>query len=59
MAVIIRRQYSQALLRLLEQEDYASLLLQHAATLTSVDPPTLAHLRSRIAAAKGPVSTLS
>lgn len=58
MAVIIRRQYSQALLRLLEQEDYASLLLQHAATLTSADPPTLAHLRSRIAAAKDPALTL-
>jgi CRP-like cAMP-binding protein/HEAT repeat protein/ATP/ADP translocase len=58
VAVVIRRQYSQALLTLLEQEDYASLLLQHAGTLTSADPPTLARLRSKLASTADPTLAL-
>lgn len=58
VAVVIRRQYSQALLTLLEQEDYASLLLQHAGTLTSADPPTLARLRSKLASTTDPTLAL-
>ena len=58
VAVVIRRQYSQALLRLLEQEDYTSLLLQHAATLNSADPPTLARLRDKLAATEDPALVL-
>jgi CRP-like cAMP-binding protein/HEAT repeat protein len=47
---VIRRQYSQALVKMLEQEDYSFLLSQEASTLTAADPATLNQLRKKLEA---------
>jgi HEAT repeat protein len=45
---IIRRQYAQALVTMLEQEDYSFLLSQEAAELTVADPSTLNRLHEKL-----------
>jgi HEAT repeat protein len=49
-ALVVRRQYSQALVTMLEQEDYSFLLSQSAADLTITDPATLNKLREKLEA---------
>lgn len=47
-ALVIRRQYGQALIAMLEQEDYSFLLSQVASDLTVADPATLRQLRKKL-----------
>ena len=47
-ALIVRRQYGQALVKMLEQEDYSFLLTQNASELTVADPATLSKLREKL-----------
>lgn len=47
-AWFIRQQYSQALVKMLEQEDYSFLLLQEASELTVADPATLTQLQKKL-----------
>ncbi|MDY0092443.1 MAG: HEAT repeat domain-containing protein [Candidatus Vecturithrix sp.] len=47
-ALVIRRQYGQALVSLLKQEDYAFLLSQEASDLTVADPATLKLLQEKL-----------
>jgi HEAT repeat protein len=46
--LVIRRQYSRALIHMLEQEDFSFLLLQEASPLTVTDPATLNSLRHKL-----------
>lgn len=55
---IIRRQYQQALIRMLEQEDYSFLLNQEASDLTLVDPTALTSLTAKLAASDNPEFTI-
>ena len=43
-----RQQYSQALVKMLQQEDYSFLLSQEASELTTADPATLAQLQKKL-----------
>ncbi|MFO7537104.1 MAG: HEAT repeat domain-containing protein [Chloroflexota bacterium] len=58
----IRQQYGQALIDLLEQEDYSSLLPEEtidlAGPLTLTDPAALAKLREKLAASQDPDVTV-
>jgi HEAT repeat protein len=47
-ALIVRRQYGQALVKMLEQEDYSFLLTQNVSDLTVADPATLSKLREKL-----------
>ncbi len=47
-AVIIRREYGRALVKMLEQEDYSFLLAQESAELTLADPTMLARLQIKL-----------
>ncbi len=47
-AWVIRRQYSKALIAMLEQEDFSFLLAPNALNLTVTDPATLAGLRKKL-----------
>lgn len=47
-AFIIRRQYALALVNMLEQEDYSSLLSQEASDLPMADPSTLKRLQQKL-----------
>jgi HEAT repeat protein/ATP/ADP translocase len=44
----MRRQYTQALITMLEQEDFSFLLFQEASDLTVIDPATLNRLREKL-----------
>jgi HEAT repeat protein len=46
--LIIRKQYTRALIKMLEQEDFSFLLLQEASPLTVTDPATLNSLRKKL-----------
>ena len=46
--LVIRRQYSQALIKMLEQEDYSFLLTQEASDLTVADPAMLMQLQKKL-----------
>jgi len=46
--LIVRRQYGQALVKMLEQEDYSFLLTQNVSELTVADPATLNKLREKL-----------
>ncbi len=46
--LIVRRQYGQALVKMLEQEDYSFLLTQNVSELTIADPATLNKLREKL-----------
>ncbi len=46
--LIVRRQYGQALVKMLEQEDYSFLLAQNVSELTVADPATLNKLREKL-----------
>ncbi|MCK6627529.1 MAG: HEAT repeat domain-containing protein [Anaerolineae bacterium] len=46
--LVIRKQYSHALIQMLEQEDFSFLLLQEATPLTVTDPATLNSLRKKM-----------
>lgn len=47
-SLIIRRQYSQALIKILEEEDFSFLLSQGLTNLTITDPATLNRLRQKM-----------
>ncbi len=47
-AWVVRRQYAQALVTMLEQEDYSFLLSQEASDLTLTDPATLNRLKEKM-----------
>ncbi len=47
-ALVIRQQYSRALIKLLEQEDFSALVSQSASRLTVADPATLTGLRKKL-----------
>ncbi len=47
-ALVVRRQYGRALVKMLEQEDYSFLLSQSASELTVADPATLNKLREKL-----------
>lgn len=47
-AWLVRREYSRALVALLEQEDYSSLVMQDAPDLAAADPATLHLLHERL-----------
>lgn len=47
-AWVTRRQYAQALVAMLEQEDYSFLLSQEASDLTLTDPTTLSRLKEKM-----------
>jgi CRP-like cAMP-binding protein/ATP/ADP translocase/HEAT repeat protein len=49
-----RRQYSQALVKMLEQEDYSFLLSQEASELNNVDPATLLQLQKKLQESSSP-----
>lgn len=46
--LIVRRQYGQALVKMLEQEDYSFLLTQNVSELTVADPAMLNKLREKL-----------
>lgn len=46
--LVIRKQYTRALIQMLEQEDFSFLLLQEATPLTVTDPATLNSLRKKM-----------
>jgi HEAT repeat protein/CRP-like cAMP-binding protein len=50
-AFVIRKNYSQALIKLLEQEDYTFLLNQEASELPTADPATLGTLQKKLESA--------
>ncbi len=52
-AFIIRKQYSQALVRMLHQEDYSFLLSQEASDLPVADPDTLKRLQNKLETSTG------
>ncbi len=47
-AFLIRREYTQALVRMLEEEDYSFLLASEAAKLNIADPASLGRLRAKL-----------
>lgn len=47
--LVIRQQYSQALIKILEEEDFSFLLSQGLTNLTITDPATLNRLRQKLA----------
>jgi CRP-like cAMP-binding protein/HEAT repeat protein len=49
-----RRQYGQALVKMLEQEDYSFLLSQEASELNNVDPATLLQLQKKLQESSSP-----
>jgi CRP-like cAMP-binding protein/HEAT repeat protein len=57
-AFVIRRRYSQALLKMLEQEDYSFLLAQEVSDLTITDPATLNQLQKKLEASPSPEFTM-
>lgn len=48
LGLVIRKQYGQALITMLEQEDYSFLLSQEASDLTVADPATLRLLEQKL-----------
>lgn len=56
--LVIRRQYSRALIQMLEQEDFSFLLLQEATPLTVTDPATLNGLRKKLEDSTSPEFTI-
>jgi HEAT repeat protein len=46
--LVVRREYGQALLKMLEQEDFSSLLSERVSRLSVTDPATLNALRKRL-----------
>ena len=46
--LVVRRQYGQALVKMLEQEDYSFLLTQNVSELTVADPAMLNKLREKL-----------
>ena len=61
-ALMVRRHYGQALVDLLEQEDYSSLALQAPSlqepSTPAADPATLAHLAQKLNESKNPERTI-
>jgi HEAT repeat protein len=57
-AWVIRKQYSQALIQMLEQEDFSFLLSQGVSNLTVADPATLNTLRKKLEESKSYEFTL-
>ena len=57
-ALIVRRRYAQALIALLQQEDYSSLLAGGASSLAMADPATLGQLREKLANSTSPEFTI-
>ncbi len=53
-----RRQYSRALVDMLEQEDFSTLLFQDSVDLTVTDPAVLNRLREKLAQNTGPEFTI-
>ena len=47
-AFVIRKQYAQALIKMLEQEDYSFLLSRSATNLSAADPTMLAKLQTKL-----------
>lgn len=47
-ALVIRKQYTQALIEMLEQEDFSFLLFQEASDLTIADPTALTQLQKKL-----------
>jgi CRP/FNR family transcriptional regulator, cyclic AMP receptor protein len=58
VSLIIRRQYGQALIALLEDEDYAALLSPESTDLAVTDPAMLAHLKQKLEASASPEFTI-
>ena len=56
--VIISRRYGQALIALLEQEDFSFLLSQEASDLIVADPATLRSLEQKLEESKSPEFTI-
>lgn len=54
----VRRRYGQALVEMLEQEDYSFLLSQEATELTTADPATLKWLKQKLASSKSEEFTI-
>jgi CRP/FNR family cyclic AMP-dependent transcriptional regulator len=57
-SLVVRQQYSQALVELLGQEDYSFLLSREASELTVADPATLAQLQQKLTGSTSPEFTL-
>jgi HEAT repeat protein len=57
-ALVVRKHYARALIAMLEQEDYSSLLSEGASALTAADPATLNWLKDRLAASTSPELTI-
>ena len=57
-ALVVRKRYARALIAMLEQEDYSSLLSEGASALTAADPATLNWLKDRLAASTSPEFTI-
>jgi HEAT repeat protein len=57
-AFVIRRRYSQALVKMLEQEDYAFLLAQEASGLAVTDSATLNQLQQKLKTSPSPEFTI-
>ena len=58
IAVVIRREYTRALLAMLEQEDYSFLLAQGGDDLSVTDPAMLGVLRHKLEASTSPELTI-
>ncbi|MBN1993217.1 MAG: HEAT repeat domain-containing protein [Anaerolineae bacterium] len=56
--LIVRKFYSQALLKMLEQENYSFLLLQRGSEFSVADPTTLKLLQQRLAESDDPQFTI-
>jgi HEAT repeat protein len=58
IAFVIRRQYTQALIKMLEQEDFSFLLSHTASTLSITDSATLNRLRQKLEESTSPEFTI-
>lgn len=56
--LVIRKLYSQALIKMLEQEDYSFLLSQEASDLSAADPATLKLLEEKLVESDDPQFTI-
>lgn len=52
ISLVVRREYSDAVVRMLREEDYSSMLHQDASPVMVADPQTLAMLREQLAASQ-------
>lgn len=57
-AVIIRKEYNAALIKMLEEEDYSFLLAQRGAEFTALDPAALKTLQQKLAESDSPEFTI-